>query len=193
MENNETDHKKLLQSRIEELGSAIINIFDGKTYVEGFNGEEMLCLWNKGVNCRQSQGLYYIEAEDELDYSRSKDNALIILKRDNLEKCRFQFVPFFKGIVKYNLIENLNSRLEQKFKSNNKYYTRLFTMRKCKYTNQYNVVYFEDAEEGGKNKISMIFKDFKEADILFKRTFNNYKLYSLDNKRISEGFEYFKK
>lgn len=114
MDISDIDHKKLLQLRIEELGSAIININKGKTDIDGFASEEMLDYWNKGINCRQSQGQYIVNDEKYLDFSRSCDDALMILLKDNIEKARYQYVPLFRGIIKYDSYANSDLEKDSK-------------------------------------------------------------------------------
>lgn len=161
----------LLQNRIEELGSAIIDFKENRVYVDGFYNSERLMDYLNGSQCRMSQGLYDFE---ELDYSRLQDNSLMIVKRNGTEIKRFQYKPFFKGIMKYKNSEKKNI-------------SRIFSLRKCLYSQQFNVII---SDEDGK-KQSIVFKDIPDLKISFGKMYPGYRLYGLDNKGIKEGFDHF--
>jgi len=123
----------LLQKRIEELGSAILNFTGNKVYIIGFYNSARLIDYLHGTNCWQSKGFYDAE---EIDCSRAQDDSLIIIMRDNKEIERYQYQPFLRGVVKYRNRDN-----------NRKTTRRIFTLRKCIHTKQYNIIYMNDNNE----------------------------------------------
>jgi len=115
--------KMLLQERIEELNSGIINILNNKIEVTGFMSEErLLDYYERGYDCRFSVGLY---PKEEFDIAYVKDNALFIIQENGKEIKRYKFIPIKKDTVNYKDIDG-------KTKS------KIFTIRQCIYSNQYN-------------------------------------------------------
>lgn len=161
----------MLQDVIEELGSAIVNHKGGKVYVDGFYSSDRLKDWLDGLNCRFSQGLF---DEEEVDYSRIQDNSLFVIKRDDQEICRYQYRPIFGGIVKYKM-DNINR-------------TRKFVIRRCEYSKQYNIAYFEGDSE--RVRAVIVCNDIDDLLKKFGKVFSNYKLYDKNNRRI-ENFPIF--
>lgn len=162
-----------LQDRIEELGSAIINIKGNKVYIMGFYNSERLNDWLNGSDCWQSKGIY---DKHEIDFSRAMDNSLIIIMQYDVETIRYQFKPFFKGVIKYtNLQETTISRI--------------FTLRKCLYTKQYNIIYFNEINQ----KKSIVYNNIQALEEGLKELFPNGKFLDANNKTIKEGFNYIRK
>lgn len=158
-----------LQEVIERLGTAIINYTDNKIRIEGFYSVDRLTDWQKGIDCWQSKYLF----DDQtviLDYTRIQDNALFIIKKDDLETKRYRFEPFFKGTAKYRNAEN-------------KDISRTFTLRKSLYSKQFHIVYQESNE-----RQCIVCDDLEQVGIRLNELFPGYKLYGVDNKRIEDGF-----
>lgn len=133
----------LLQEKIEESNSAIINILDNKVEITGFLSEERLFdYYNKGIDCRFSFGIYSKEA---FDIAYIKDNALFVILDGNKEVSRYKFIPIKKDILNYNDTNN-----------NNKTVSKIFTIRKCYFTKKYNYI---DTEK------SLLFDN--ESDLLY--------------------------
>lgn len=162
----------LLQARIEELGSAILNFKGNIVYIDGFYNRERLLDYLSGSQCRMSQGLYDYE---DLDYSRIQDNCMMIIKQEDKEFKRYQYVPFFKGIVKYINSEKKNA-------------SRIFTLRKCLYSQRYNIIISDEKSK----KQSIGFTNIQDLKRNFETLYPGYKLYNLDNKKIKEGFDQFR-
>lgn len=160
----------MLQARIEELGSAILNLKGDIIYIDGFYNCDRLMDYLNGINCIMSKGIYDYQ---ELDYSRIQDNCLFIIKKDNRELKRYQFIPLFKGIVKYKNVTNGNN------------ISRTFTVRHCHFSNQYNLIIFDEDN----NKQSLVFNSMQEFRLSFENMFSGYKLYTPKNKRIWEGLD----
>lgn len=163
----------LLQQRIEEVGSAIINHKDNLVHITTFYNSDRLNDYLGGLNCIQGFGMY--DPED-LDYTRIQDNCLMIVQKDDKEVHRFQFKPLFRGTVKVS-------------NSGKKAMARIFTLRKCLFSSQYNVMILDENNE----KQNLLFKDMDEIESTFYKMFPNHKLYNLDNKIIQEGFDYVKR
>lgn len=149
-----------LQERIEELGSGILEITESEVKLIGFTCEERLKdFYEKNCKCFSSNGIYTIYKEEKLDFSKIRDNALFIKKINGKEVARYQFEPLFiiKGEDKFRYTE-INSLGEKKQKS------KVFTIRKCKYTNKYN---FRDMQK------SILFDSFDELNEYIRKNFNN--------------------
>lgn len=149
-----------LQERIEELGSGILEVTESEVKLIGFTCEERLRdFYEKGCKCSSSNGIYTIYKDEELDFSKIRNNALFIKKLNGEEVERYQFEPLF--IIKsddnfrYPEIDTAGKK-KQKSKS--------FTIRKCKYTNQYNYI---DMER------SILFDSFDELNEYIRQNFNN--------------------
>lgn len=138
-----------LQERIEELGSGILNIKD-KVYVTGFMSPERLkeYYFNK-KQCFLSKGIY--ENED-LDFSRIKDNALFIILKNNKEIEKYQFSMIKKGTITY------------KDKSNNSTLSKVYKIRKCNFTDRFNYI---DSDT------SIIFNNYAELSDYFIKRFKS--------------------
>ncbi|PFM75229.1 hypothetical protein COJ46_22005 [Bacillus sp. AFS077874] len=122
----------MLQERIEELSSAILDFSGDYVYVTGFKSHErLLSHSSKGIDNWSSKGRYPI-TKSELDYKRIKTNALFVIMENGLEKAKYQFKEFKK--------------YSQKFKDTNGLQkTRVITIRKCVYTNQFNYFTMEES------------------------------------------------
>lgn len=138
----------LLQERIEELDSAILNIKD-KVYITGFmSAERLKDYYNKNMQCYLSKGIYEIE---DLDFSKVNDNGLFIVLKNNIEIGKYQFVPIKKGSVTYK-VPNKKSPL-----------TKVYKIRKCNFSNKYNYV---DSET------SLLFDNYDDLSNYFMNRFN---------------------
>lgn len=62
----------LLQERIEEMGSAVLNCVEDKIYITGFYNCNRLYDWLNGIDCYQSKGIY---EKCDLDFSRIRDEG----------------------------------------------------------------------------------------------------------------------
>ena len=138
----------LLQDRIEELDSAILDIKD-KVYLTGFMSAERLTdYYNKNIQCYLSKGIYELE---NLDFSKIKDNAMFIILKDNVEIKKYQFIPIKNGSVSYK-VPDKKSKL-----------TKVYTIRKCNFSNKYNYV---DSD------ISLLFDTYDDLSSYFLDRFN---------------------
>lgn len=131
MNNRRMWQTMILQEYIEELGSAVLTIKNSKVILTGFTCPERLQdYYDKDIKCHFSQGIFDLES---LDFSKIKDNSLFVVNNeDNDKKCKYQFKLLKKDIVKY--------------KSDGKYFSRVYKIRKCNYTNQYNFIDMESSK-----------------------------------------------
>ncbi|WP_142413100.1 hypothetical protein [Hathewaya massiliensis] len=138
----------ILQEYIEELGSGILNIKDDKIYLTGFMSPERLySYYLQGENCIFSQGIYDYE---ELNFAYIQDNSLFIILKDNVEQSKIQFELIKKSTVKYKNEEN-------------KTFSKVYSIRKCKYTDVYN---YRDGDK------SILFDTLDELKKYFFGKFN---------------------
>lgn len=115
----------LLQEQIEEKGSGIIDINHNHIKLTGFMSPERLFeYYLSGKDCRLSVGIYPV---DIFDIAYVQDNALFIVEEDGYEKIRYQFELLLSNTVKYK------DKVEDK-----NYKTKVYSIRKCKYTEKYN-------------------------------------------------------
>lgn len=113
------NQNSLLQNRINELYSAIINFVDNKVYITGFYNAKMLeCYLNTQKDNHQSKGIY---DRENIDFSEVQNNALFVIQENGIEIKRIQYQQIFKDTLKSaNSIQKL-----------------VVIIRKDKYSNQY--------------------------------------------------------
>lgn len=134
----------ILQERIEELNSGILKFIDNKINLIGFMSPERLeDYYIRNIQCFFSNGIYNVE---NLDFAYIKDNALFILIKDNMEFKKFQFELLKKDTVQFK--NELNKPL-----------SKVYYIRKCKYSKLYN---YKDSD------ISLLFKTLDELNKFFE-------------------------
>lgn len=148
----------MLQDRVNELGSAILDIKNNKVYIMGFMNEEMLQLYlNKGAKNWSSQGLY---DNEDLEFHNVKDNALIIVREDGKEISRHQYVHESKKKVEFKNEKGKNV-------------TRTIIIRKSVYSNHYHFYFVVDKEkESNEGKRSLLFDNKYALNHFLKEKFN---------------------
>lgn len=112
-----------IQERISELDSGILNILKDKIELTGFLSPERLHDYLNGINCFFSFGLYPNEIYNE---SVSKDDALFIVRENNVEIKRWQYQKIFESTVM--------------LKIDGKFSNRAIKVRKEKYTDNYHFI-----------------------------------------------------
>lgn len=116
----------LLQERIKELESLILNIKDNKIELIGFMSEDrLLSYYIDNVKCHLSHGIYN---KEPFDLAYLNDNALCIIQENNIEVARYKYVPLKKGTLKYKDLKNGDIK------------SKVYTLRMCKYTEKYSFV-----------------------------------------------------
>lgn len=149
----------MLQERIEALGSGILTFEKNSVFVLGFNNISRLNDYylNK-TYCHCSQGIYN---NKDLNFGRTQDNSLFILIRDGVEFKRYHFEVIFKDTIKY------------KNNKTNKWTSKVYKIRKCKYNNIFNLILREKKIIDGAEETFIEAYDFKSLDLLkdffFKR------------------------
>lgn len=138
-----------LQERIEELGSGILTITNSKVDLIGFTCPERLNdYYYNNSKCYFSVGIYDLES---LDFSRIQNNALFIIdNKDTNTLFKYQFKLLKKDTIKYK--DNKNKAL-----------SKVYYIRKCKYTNKYN---YKDMD------VSVLFDTKEDLSNYFKDKFN---------------------
>lgn len=151
----------MLQERIEELGSAILNFKENKVFLWGFNDPDRLNDYylNKSY-CHCSQGIY---SARDLNFGRTKDNALFVLIKDNTEFNRYQFEVLLKDTIKY------------KNKITNKATSKVYKIRKCKYNNLYNLILREKKIIDDQEEVFIESYNFESIDLLKDFFFEKFK------------------
>ncbi|WP_188455578.1 hypothetical protein [Virgibacillus oceani] len=115
----------MLQQRVNELKSAILNIVKDKVHVTGFMREEMLLLHlNEGSKCWSSLGLYDYQ---ELDFSNIKSDALIIVQKDGKEINRYLYKRVYKDTIQFK-------------DEDGKVLSLTITIRKSSYSSHYHLL-----------------------------------------------------
>lgn len=141
----------MLQERIEELNSSIIDIYEDKIKLTGFlSAERLLDYYDKGSDCRFSVELY---PKEEFDIAYVKDNALVLIMENGKEIHRYKFVPVIKDTINYK-------------DNNNNNRSRVFTIRHCSFSGKYN---YKDIEKSllfdSKGKLVIYLKFLYDFDL----------------------------
>jgi DNA polymerase-3 subunit epsilon len=143
----------MLQNRVNEFKSAILNFAEKKVYVKGFTREEMLQRYlEKGTQCWSSQGMYDYQ---DLEFHNIKNDALIIVQKDGKEIDRYQYKHDYKDTVQYKDEEG-------------KLISLTFTIRKSTYSDHYHML---------TEKSSLLFENKAELDKYLLEEFNYFRSY----------------
>lgn len=139
----------LLQSRLEEIDSAIIDVYVDRIIVRGFYSEErLLDYYIHKKDCWCSLGKY---PKENYDIAYLKNNALLIILKDGEEISKHKFELLKKDTAKYKDIND-----------DNKVKSKTYEIRYCFHSRKYN---YKDAD------ISLIFNTYQELKNYF---FNHY-------------------
>lgn len=115
----------MLQERIEELGSGILDIKENKVHLLGFYSKDRLEDYlNNNMKCASSYGIYDYQL---LDFNKIKDDTLFIVRKNNVILSKHYFQLIFKDTFKFK-------------NSDKKITTRTYSIRYSKYTKNYNLV-----------------------------------------------------
>ncbi len=99
---------EMLQERINELDSAILNVVGNWVYTLGFyNTERLNSYLEKGKKNWSSTGRYPIE---EFAFDNIKTNATIILQHDGGEVARYQYINVKNGVLVYDNVQNKSGK-----------------------------------------------------------------------------------
>jgi hypothetical protein len=133
----------MLQERINELKSAILEFEGDKVYVTGFTREEMLQRHlDNGSQCFSSKGIYFYQ---DLHFYNIQNHALIIVMKDAKELSRHQYKPVMKDTIQFKEFKDGEEKL----------LSLTFTIRKSTYSDHYHFV---------TEKSSLLFENKDELD-----------------------------
>ncbi|KYG92334.1 hypothetical protein A0U40_05165 [[Bacillus] sp. KCTC 13219] len=91
-------HTNLLQNRINELDSAILNFVGNKVHITGFyNAQRLESYLIEGKDNHKSKGLYNREY---ITFTSVKDNSLFVVQENGIEQYRVQYQRIFKETLK---------------------------------------------------------------------------------------------
>lgn len=131
----------VLQKRVNELDSGILDILENKVYITGFTREEMLdSHLTKGIENWSSKGLYDYQ---DLEFYNIKNNALLIVRENKKEINRYQYKPVYRDTIQFK---------EEK----GKIVSITFTIRKSSYSDHYHFL---------TEKTSLLFHNKGELDL----------------------------
>lgn len=167
--------QSMLQERINDLDSGILEYIDDKVHVTGFLSEERLNdYYQNGKQCFFSKGIY---RKMDLYWGGIKDNALFILIKDGNEVNRFQFEVLKKDTVQLRTKRELKPREASKYKTDYKTKSKTYTIRKCKYSGVYNLISKESILDDDNNRSSVednkIFEKLEDLKVYLEQLFEN--------------------
>lgn len=88
---------ELLQTRINELDSAILNFKENKVYITGFyNDSQLMSHLNNGVENWSSKGIYDLRS---VNFNSIRSNALFIILENGVTVSKYQFKVLLKRLV----------------------------------------------------------------------------------------------
>ncbi|PIC56569.1 hypothetical protein CSV80_12460 [Sporosarcina sp. P12(2017)] len=113
----------MLQTRINDLNSGIVNITGNKVRLTGFHNSNRLQAYEtKKLDNWSSKGLYDVE---EIVFNNLKSEALIVVQNNGREFARYQF-----EIILRDTVEGTNDKMKKTISA--------FEIRKSRYTSHYN-------------------------------------------------------
>ncbi|MGG0482449.1 hypothetical protein ABEY65_03535 [Priestia aryabhattai] len=131
----------MLQLRVNELDSGILDLLGDRIYITGFTREEMLeSHLTKGIENWSSKGLYDYQ---DLEFYNLKNNALLIVRKDKKEINRYQYKPVYRDTIQF--------KDEQ-----GKMVSITFTIRKSSFSDHYHFL---------TEKTSLLFNNKDELDV----------------------------
>lgn len=115
----------MLQDRINELNSGILDIEENKIYITGFMNEKMMQLHlNEDSNNWSSKGLY---DNEKIDFYNIKDNAFFIVRENGTETNRYQYKSILKDTFQFK-------------DENGKSFSLTINIRKSQYGSEYHLL-----------------------------------------------------
>lgn len=139
----------MINERLSELGSAILEVKEDKFHVTGFMYPERLeDYYYRKVDCYFSKGIYPVT---ELDFSLLNDDALILLIDENGNEKRVQFKVLKKDTVIYKVADKKQQL------------AKVYSVRRCNYTGMYNLKFTDG---------SLLFNSKEELQEEFSKRFN---------------------
>ena len=141
----------MLQERVNELQSAILDIVEDKVNVIGFTREEMLHLYLQSANgCYSSKEVYNYR---DLEFHNINSNALFIIRNNGREIGKYQYKPLLKKRIQFKEVKD---NIEKQS-------SLTFTIRKSIYSNHFHFL---------TEKTSLLFENRSELDKYLLEKFN---------------------
>ena len=113
----------MLQARINELNSGIINVVGDAVHTLGFmNADRLHSYETMGLKNWYSVGRYQYE---NIDFHSTKSEAVFVLQENGQEVARYQFLPILRDTVSYINVKRKKATLT-------------FEIRKNTYSSHYN-------------------------------------------------------
>lgn len=103
-------YQNLLQNRINELNSAILNFVGDKVYITGFYNDKMLLLHlDDRRDNHKSKGIYN---KEDIDFNNVLNNALFVIQKDGVEQRRIQYKLIFKEAMEIKNPKEKSSNIQ---------------------------------------------------------------------------------
>lgn len=119
---------KMVQNRINELSSAIIEYKDNSIFISGFyNADRLNSHLNKGVNNFSSKGIYPLQ---KFNFDTIQTNALFIVKKKGMPIEKYQYYLIYKG----------------SHKTLKKVHKTILTIRKSVFSSHYSILTEENSQ-----------------------------------------------
>lgn len=123
----------MLQDRINELDSAIVNVVGDLVNTMGFyNTDRLMSYLEEGKKNWSSTGRYPFE---ELVFHNIKTNATIILQQDEIEITRYKYIKVKNGSLMYENKQNKSGRA-----------TAVYEIRKEVYSSTWNLRFADNSQ-----------------------------------------------
>ena len=117
----------MLQERINELDSAIINIKGNLVYTIGFYNTNMLNLFlNEGKKNWSSTGRYDFE---EITFHNIKTDATFILQKDDIEIAQYRYKVVKTGTLVYENEQNKSGKATSIYEIRKELYSTTWNLR----------------------------------------------------------------
>lgn len=101
----------MLQDRVNELDSAIVNVTGNFVNTMGFyNTDRLMSYLGEGKKNWSSTGRYPFE---ELVFHNIKSNATIVLQQNGIEIARYKYIKVANGSLMYENQRNKSGKLQQ--------------------------------------------------------------------------------
>lgn len=117
----------MLQDRINELDSAIVNVVGDLVNTMGFyNTDRLMSYLGEGKKNWSSTGRYPFE---ELAFHNIKTNATIILQKDGEEVARYQYINVKNGTLVYDNEQNKSGKATAVYEVRKEVYSSTWNLR----------------------------------------------------------------
>ena len=120
----------MLQERVNEFNSAIVNIVGELVYTVGFyNSERLREFVEEGKKNWSSTGRYPFE---QLTFHTIKSNAVFIVQQDGIEVARYKYVHVKNGTMVYTNEQNKSGKATAVYEIRREEYSQTWNIRFAK-------------------------------------------------------------